>query len=130
MNISRLSINIGILMILLGGISYVASGAASFTALIPAFFGIAFGGLGMLGKRSESMRKHAMHAALLLAILGLGGSFGGLMALFGMIGGESPERLNAVIAQAVMAVLCIFFLVAGVRSFIEARKARESGSAA
>lgn len=129
MNIPNLSINIGIIMILLGGIAYVASGAASFTALIPAFFGVAFGALGMLGKRSESMRKHAMHAALLLAILGLGGSFGGLIALFGMLGGETPDRLNAVIAQSVMAVLCILFLVAGVRSFIEARKAREGDTA-
>lgn len=129
MNIPKLAISIGIIMILMGGIAYVASGAASITALIPAFFGVAFGGLGMLAKRSEAMRKHAMHAALLLALLGLGGSFGGLMALFGMIGGETPERLNAVIAQAVMAVLCIFFLVAGIRSFIDARKAREKESA-
>ena len=129
MNIPKLSINIGIIMILLGGIAYVASGAASITALIPAFFGIAFGALGILGKRSEAMRKHAMHAALLLAILGLGGSFGGLISLFSMLGGETPERLNAVIAQAVMAALCMLFLVAGIRSFIEARKARESETA-
>jgi len=111
-------------MILLGVISYIATGAASATALIPAFFGIAFVGLGVLGSKKESMRKHAMHAALLLAILGLGGSLGGLISVLGVLGGGELERPAAAYAQAVMALICIFFVVMGVRSFIEARKQR------
>ncbi|REL29072.1 hypothetical protein DYD21_14515 [Rhodohalobacter sp. SW132] len=109
-------------MILLGAISYIATGAASATALIPAFFGIVFVALGILGTRNESMRKHVMHAALLLAILGLGGSFGGLMSVLGVLTGGELERPAAAYAQAVMAILCIFFIVAGVKSFINARK--------
>jgi hypothetical protein len=122
--VSKLSTSIGILMILLGVISYVVTGAASVTALIPAFFGIVFAGLGVLGTRKESMRKHAMHAALLLAILGLGGSFGGLISVIGVLGGGTLERPAAAYAQAVMALICIFFIVMGIRSFIEARKQR------
>lgn len=118
----KLSINIGILLIILGVLSYILTGAASATALIPAFFGIVFIGLGLLTRKKESMRKHAMHAALLLAILGIGGSFGGLLSLIGAIGGEMPERPSAAIAQAVMALVCIFFLIMGVKSFIDARK--------
>ena len=118
----KLTINIGVLLIILGIMSYILTGAASATALIPAFFGLAFIGLGALGKKNESMRKHAMHAALLLAILGLGGSFGGLLNAIGMIGGEMPERLGASIGQALMALICIFFLIAGIKSFIDARK--------
>ncbi|MFU8811846.1 MAG: hypothetical protein ACNA78_02695 [Balneolaceae bacterium] len=121
----KLTISIGILLILLGIGSYVLTGAASATALIPAFFGLAFAGLGALANAKESMRKHAMHAALLLAILGLGGSFGGLISVFGVLGGGELERPAASIAQAIMALVCIFFLIAGVRSFIEARKAEE-----
>ncbi|MEX0944177.1 MAG: hypothetical protein WDZ38_00805 [Balneolaceae bacterium] len=122
----KLSINIGILLILLGAISYIATSAVSITALIPAFFGVVFGGLGMLAIRSESMRKHAMHAALLLSILGLGGSFGGLIAILGLIfSGTEPERFHAAIGQAIMALLCITFLIAGIKSFIDARKKRE-----
>lgn len=119
---SKLSIYIGILLILLGFGSYIITSAASATALIPAFFGIAFIGLGVLGTKKESMRKHSMHAALLLAILGLGGSFTGLMNVFSVLGGEVLARPEAAYAQAAMALICIFFIVAGVRSFIEARK--------
>lgn len=122
---SKLSINTGIILIVLGILSYILTGAASVTALIPSFFGIAFVGLGFLAKKSESMKKHSMHAALLLAILGLGGSFGGLISMIGAIGGEAPERLGASIGQAIMAIVCIVFLVAGVKSFIDARKAKK-----
>jgi hypothetical protein len=121
--VPKLSINTGVLLIILGIMSYILTGAASVTALIPAFFGLAFIGLGALGKKSDSMRKHSMHAALLLAILGLGGSFGGLMNVIGMIGGTQPERFGASVGQALMALICIFFLIAGVKSFIDARKA-------
>jgi hypothetical protein len=119
----KFSINLGILLIILGIFSYILTGAASATALIPAFFGIVFAGLGWLANKKESMRKHAMHAALLLAVLGLGGSFGGLTAMIGALtGGEMPERTGAAIGQAIMAVLCILFLIAGIKSFIDARK--------
>lgn len=120
----KLSISFGIILIILGITSYIVTGAASATALIPAFFGIVFAGLGVLANKSENMRKHTMHAALLLAILGLGGSFGGLMGMIGAIAGEMPERPAAAISQTIMAVLCFAFLAAGIKSFIEARKAR------
>lgn len=123
---TKLSITTGIILIALGILSYILTGAASATALIPAFFGIVFAGLGFLGNKSESMKKHAMHAALLLAILGLAGSFGGLISMIGAIAGEMPERPAAAIGQAIMAVVCIVFLVAGIKSFIDARKNKES----
>jgi len=123
--VPKLSINIGIVLIILGIVSYIATSAVSVTALIPAFFGLAFGGLGILAKRNESMRKHAMHAALLLAILGLGGSFGGLTTLISsLFSGETPDRLSAVIGQSIMAALCILFLILGIKSFVDARKER------
>lgn len=125
MSIPKLSINIGILLTLLGILSYIVTDFASFTALIPSFFGIMFALLGFLGNRSEKMRKHAMHAALLLALLGLGGSFSGLIAIIGALFGTMPERMSAAVSQAIMAVLCIFFLIAGIKSFIDARKSRK-----
>jgi len=124
--VSKLSISIGILMIILGVGSFVLTGAASATALIPAFFGIAFIGLGVLGINKEAMRKHVMHAALLLAILGIGGSFGGLINVLSVLGGSELERPSAAYAQAIMALICIYFVIAGVRSFINARKNSDS----
>ena len=123
---SKLSISIGILMIILGVGSFILTGAASATALIPAFFGIAFIGLGIIGINKETMRKHVMHAALLLAILGIGGSFGGLINVLGVMGGTELERPAASYAQAIMALICIYFVIAGVRSFIDARKKSDS----
>lgn len=121
---SKLSISIGILLIVLGVASYILTGAASPTALIPAIFGLVFIGLGILGARNESMRKHVMHAALLLAILGIGGSFGGLINVLSVLGGGELERPAAAYGQAIMALICIYFVVAGIRSFIEARRER------
>lgn len=112
-------------MVILGLASFLLTGAASATALIPAFFGIVFIGLGILGIKKESMRKHSMHAALLLAILGIGGSFGGLINVLGVLGGNELERPSAAYAQAAMATICIYFVIAGVQSFINARKSRD-----
>ncbi len=120
---SKLSIYIGILLFVLGLASFLLTGAESYTALIPSAFGIVFFILGLVGQKSESMRKHMMHAALLLAILGLGGSFSGLIQMIGAIGGSMPERPAAAGSQSIMALLCIFFVIAGVKSFIDARKA-------
>ena len=45
------------------------------------------------------------------------------------MGGTTPERPGAVIAQTIMALICAIFVALCVRSFIAARKAREAGSA-
>lgn len=112
-------------MVILGAASFLLTGAASATALIPAFFGIAFIGLGVLGIKKEPMRKHSMHAALLLAILGIGGSFSGLINVLAVLGGNTLERPNAAYAQAAMATICIYFVIAGIQSFINARKSKD-----
>ena len=122
----KLSINIGVLLIILGFFAYIGSGMASVTALIPSFFGAAFVGLGFLARKSDNLQKHSMHAALLLALLGLGGSFTGLRQIItALFGGDMPVRFTAAASQAVMAVLCILFLVLGIKSFIDARKAKK-----
>ncbi|MEX1211359.1 MAG: hypothetical protein WEA36_00800 [Balneolaceae bacterium] len=122
----KITKTIGLVLILLGVISYIATSAVSITALIPSFFGVVFYGLGMLGAKNESMRKHAMHAALLLALLGLAGSFGGLTSVFGALGGTPIERPAAAFSQSLMALLCIFFLILGIKSFRAARMSQES----
>lgn len=117
------SVVLGVILTLLGIVGYAMSGGASMTALIPALFGILFIVAGVMG-RKENLRKHAMHGAAALSLLGILGSFGGLMKFFAMLGGAELERPAAVIAQSVMAILCIAFLVLSVKSFIDARKQR------
>ena len=118
-----ISIGIGVALILLGIAGYAASGAASLTALIPAAFGIALTVLGILA-RNERVRKHAMHGAALLAVIGFAATVSGLVRLFTLFGGGTVERPSAVVAQSIMAVLCAVFVVMAVRSFILARRAR------
>ena len=119
----RLSLNVGILLIALGILSYYTSDAASITAMIPSLFGLAFCLLGILGMKSDSLRKHAMNASFLLASLGLAGSFSGFWstATF-LFGGPEPLRMQAAISQSVMAVLCLLFLILGIKSRIDTRK--------
>jgi hypothetical protein len=111
----------GVALIVLGVAGYALSGAASVTALIPAFIGIVFVVLGLLG-RKENLRKHVMHVAMLVALLAIAGTFRGLLGLFAWIGGTAPERPMAVIAQVITALLCLLLLVGGIRSFVAARK--------
>jgi hypothetical protein len=64
---------VGFLLILLGVVGYVGTGAASVTALIPAFVGALFLILALVA-RNPGARKHVMHAAVAIALLAvLGG---------------------------------------------------------
>jgi hypothetical protein len=109
----------GLILIVLGVASYVLTGQTSLTAMIPAFFGAVLV-LCALVARKESARKHAMHAAVAVGLLG------GLAAL----GRGIPAALSggatrpAVLSQLVMGVLLLIYVALGVQSFIAARKAR------
>ncbi|MBI4477923.1 MAG: hypothetical protein HY654_12165 [Acidobacteria bacterium] len=120
---ARTTILFGVALIALGIISYIATAAVSITALIPAFFGVVLASLGWLGL-NERYRKHAMHAAVALGLLGFLGTVRGLTALPGLMTGGEVQRPAAVVAQGIMAILMIAYVALGVRSFIEARRAR------
>ena len=92
------------------------------TALIPLAFGILLGICGLIG-RKESLRKHAMHGAAMVALLGFIPSVPGLLGIPDLIAGHAA-RPAAVILRSIMAILCLGFLVVAIRSFIAARRAR------
>ena len=115
------TIGLGIFLIVLGLIAFFVTGMQSVTALIPTFFGIFFLILGLLA-RKESSRKIAMHIAMVIGLLGLIGTFPGLIKLFPLLTGADVPRPAAVITQTIMAILCIFYLVSGIKSFIDTRK--------
>lgn len=124
---AKLSITYGIIFILMGLYSYFGISSESITALIPAFFGIPMLILGWLGL-NEKYLKHSMHGAAVLTLLGFAGTVGGLIKFFKMLGGAEMERPAAVTVQAIMAVLCLLFLIFAVKSFIDARRNKESNS--
>ena len=79
---------------------------------------------------SERWRKVAMHIALVLALLGFAGTVPGVVKLIKQAGGEELERPEAALAQGIVAVLCLLFLVLGIRSFVVARIAQRKAAAA
>ena len=108
----------GAILTLLGFGGYLLTGTSSVTALIPAIFGLLLLVLGFLA-RSEPMRKHAMHAAATIALVGCAG------ALFSLLRTPAaPRSAMAIISQAGMVVLTAVFVGLCVRSFIDARRGR------
>jgi hypothetical protein len=120
---------IGIALVILGAGGYAITGGASWTALIPAIAGALFLLLGWIATRGPGPRKHAMHAAAALALLGaLATGPMSIPRLIAWMGGTAPARPAAVVAQAIMALLCLVLLVLAVRSFIAARRTRSAGA--
>jgi uncharacterized membrane protein len=117
----RVAMLFGVIFIILGLVAYFGISSESITALIPAFLGLPMLILGWVAQ-NEKYLKHAMHGAAVLALLGFGGTVGGLIKFFRMIGGEQFERGSAITVQAIMALLCLIFLIFAVRSFIDARR--------
>jgi O-antigen/teichoic acid export membrane protein len=111
----RTAIISGVLLILWSVVSYFISESRSFTAFIPAIFGVLLAICGVIG-RSEGARKHAMHAAAVVGLLGLLGGFGmGLRKVF-------SEPGLAAYSQVFLGVVSLVFLVTCIRSFIAARR--------
>lgn len=123
----RITIVIGVLLVLLGVGTYGAAlagmtgTAASPTALIPAFFGIVLIACGAVVSAKPTLRKHVMHVAALVGVLGI---VGALMRPIKAMAAGTFSLSIPVMAQLAMAVLCVVFVVLCVKSFIDARKAR------
>lgn len=119
----NLAIWIGAILIAIGVGGYAGTGGQSVTALIPAGLGVLMLGAGLIARR-ETLRRHAMHGAIVVALLGLIGSAGGIGGAVQWIAGDVVERPVAVMLQTATAVLCAAFIVMAIRSFVLARKAR------
>jgi membrane-bound ClpP family serine protease len=121
--VARTTMIFGVVLIALGLVGYVGTGAVSMTALIPSAFGVLLALLGWLALH-ERYRKHAMHVAAAIGVVGFLGSVGGLMRLPDLFAGAEVERPAAVASQSVMAIVMVAFVSFCVRSFIDARRAR------
>jgi peptidoglycan/LPS O-acetylase OafA/YrhL len=110
----------GGLLVAIGFAGYSISDVKSMTAFIPSGIGLIFLAVGIVVILKPGTRKHAMHVAAMVALLGLlavGGR--GLMGL-------SSMNLAKGISFGGSVVVLLAFLVLAIRSFIEARRAREN----
>jgi drug/metabolite transporter (DMT)-like permease len=124
----------GALLVLVGIVGYgtaepkEGTTEVSPTALIPAFFGAALVLCGALAF-NDKIRKHVMHLA---AMIGLVGAISGFVPMIRQImktGDFDPTKRSAV-AGELMSLVCVVFVGMCVNSFIQARKARQAREAA
>lgn len=122
---AKLTMVFGVLLVVLGGIGFVATGSTHPTALIPAGFGLVICIAGMLANTEDSKKRMLwMHIAVTVGLLGfLGGAVMTAMAFVKAHGGPLA-RPTATGEQAVMGAICAVFVGLCVRSFIAARRSR------
>ena len=115
------SIGFGSALIILGVASYLGTDRVSPTALIPAAFGLALLLLGCLAFK-ENLRKHAMHLAAMIGLVGL------IAGLARLISKGINLQSTASVCTLLMTVLCAAFVLLCVRSFVMARRRRQAAS--
>ncbi len=115
-----ITIACGVLLILIGVIGYgyaMMNGNASLTALIPALFGLVLAALGAAARAKENLRKHLMHAAVTVGLLGF------LLTAGRLVMNLSRINLNAAtVAQIAMSLVCLIFVILCIKSFIDVRR--------
>lgn len=143
MSMPKQAMLFGVLLVLLAFVSFglasagvgtpvtAAEGAKkgpSPTLFIPAVFGgllLLCGALAM----KDHLRKHAMHAAAMIALIGgvvAGGR--GLSALLKAPDPEKPVNMLASISVWSMSILCLVFVGLCVQSFMAAARARRAAA--
>ncbi|MEA2708467.1 MAG: hypothetical protein QOF78_1068 [Phycisphaerales bacterium] len=126
----KTTMTIGVLLCGLGFVTYwfwaeLGGDHQSPTALIPAGFGALLLLLGFGALVKPGMRKHFMHVAVALGLLGFLASFP--MGVMGLV--KKGAKLGP-LSQLIMAALTGAYVAMGVRSFIAAKRARQAGERA
>ena len=119
----------GLLLTGLGLLAYFAFAVAedrSWTALIPAFWGVPIMGCAIASLLAEKIRKHAMHLVAILSLLGVLAPLGRLIPTSIKDGFTCDSKS---FTQLAMCVLCALLLGVTIKSFIAARRARKAAEA-
>lgn len=124
------SIAAGLILVMIGLLGYFGTETQSPTALIPAALGLVLIVLGALALR-ERLRKHAMHAAAVVGLLGFlfpvwraAPHLPTLLSSGQVILSDGRNATAAVLSQTATAAVCALFLGLCVNSFIQARRRR------
>ena len=125
----HITIGVGVILVALGLFGYFgsASDSPSPTALIPAGFGAVLIVLGIVAHKPGA-RKHAMHAAAAVGLIGFLMAGGRGFMKLGMAASDDLTISRPVRLTILMSLVCLIYIGLCVGSFISARRRRIAGS--
>ena len=113
----------GLALILLGVGFYFLSETGSITILIAAFLGAIVYALVLLSEKFPNQHKHFAHVNLFVLAAGCGATYKSVFAICDyLFKGEALARPLASIEQFTTFMLCLAAIIAGIKSFVDARK--------
>jgi len=126
--VAKFTIVVGLILVVLGVAVFVATGSHAPTALIPTYFGILLGILGMLANTDNSKRRMLfMHIAVTVGLIGfIFPGWRGMGDLITQMHGQIVLRPVAMKEELAMAAICLVYVLLCVRSFISSRRSRVS----
>jgi len=116
----RLTILLGILLILIGFAGYFMSNMASITSLIPLIFGLPLLALAKMAKKPDK-RQIAIYLAMFVALLGTLGTYAGVHALYESYTLSTAPTIGQYM-RTIMFTLCVIYIVIGAFDFLANRK--------
>ena len=116
----RVTIGLGAILIALGIISYIATGFASWTALIPAILGAIVLICGLIALKSVRV---GIILGLIVAVLGVLGTAMNVMQLADVFTGDA-ERPTAVIVSTITFLLLIIYAIMAIRALVTSGRQR------
>lgn len=122
---AKITVLFGIILIILGGASFVLTGSKFPTSLIPVAFGILLVIFGFMAETPVAKRRMLfMHIAVTVGLLGFLGTAQSLFQAVQLFKGKLFPYPAAVEEKAAMALLMLIYVLLCVRSFIAARRSR------
>ena len=116
----RVTVVVGFVLVAMGFIGYLVTGASSPTALIPSLVGLLLFGCAAVARARHAL---GMHLALAVALLGALGALPNVVRI-GQLFDGTAERPAAVVVSTLMFLVLLGYLAAGIRSFVVARRQR------
>lgn len=122
---AKLTLGLGVLLILVAIAGFVATGSSHPTALIPGGIGVLFCIFGALANSPDGKKRMLwMHIAVTVALLCFLGTIKADLDVFRLAHGMAFAHPVAIEEKAAMSLLCLLFVLLCVRSFIAARRTR------
>ena len=122
---AKLTLGLGVLLILVAIVGFVATGSSHPTALIPGGVGLLFCIFGALASSADVKKRMLwMHVAVTVALLCFVGTIKADRDVFLLSRGTVFEHPIAIEEKAAMSLLCLIFVLLCVRSFVAVRRSR------